>query len=130
MDTQPTFGLTNLVGEIAGAVSDRNGESQHQRLVRTQAAAHTIMAFHPHDAIEAMLAGHCLMFHELIVESVHATMRGEEPATRRATRSGIVAMDKAFGNNLVHLAGNGDSVRPGGSTLICHNPLKCEFRDF
>jgi T5SS/PEP-CTERM-associated repeat protein len=34
------------------------------------------------------------------------------------------------GTVLVHPAGNGDSVRPGGSTLICHNRQKCEFRDF
>jgi hypothetical protein len=31
---------------------------------------------------------------------------------------------------LVYLAGNGDSVRPGGSSLSRHSPLKCEFRDF
>jgi hypothetical protein len=107
MDTQPTFGLTelltHLIGAVANAVSERDGETQHQRLARTLAAAHTIMAFQPRDAIEAMLAGHCVMFHELIVDSVHVTLRGEEPATRRATRGGIVAMDRAFSNSLARL---------------------------
>jgi hypothetical protein len=31
------------------------------------------------------------------------------------------------GGELVHLAGNGDSVRPVGSSLVCHSPLKFEF---
>jgi nitroreductase len=29
---------------------------------------------------------------------------------------------------LVHLAGIGDSVQAGEPSLICHSPLKCEFR--
>jgi hypothetical protein len=61
------------------------------------------MAFAPRDAIEAMLAGHCLMFHELIVDSVRLTLNGEPAPARRATRGNIVAMDKAFGNNLARL---------------------------
>jgi hypothetical protein len=107
MDTQPAFGLEDLlahvVGGIAKAVSERDGESQHQQFVRCQAAVQTILTFLPRDAITAMLAGHCVMFHELIADSVHFTMRGEAAATRRATRSSIVAMDKAFGNNLARL---------------------------
>jgi hypothetical protein len=107
MDTKPAFGLNevlaHIVGDIAKAVSERPGESQHQQFTRTQAAAQTILAFRPGDAIEAMLAGHCLMFHEMIVDSIPATMRGMTDTERRATRSNIVAMDKAFGNNLIRL---------------------------
>ena len=107
MDTQPTFGpndlLAHIVGDIANAVSERAGESGQQRHDRREAATNTIMTFQPHDAIEAMFAGHCVMFHEMIVDSVNETMRGKEPAARLATRSGIVAMDKAFGNYLVRL---------------------------
>jgi hypothetical protein len=107
MDTKPTLGqtelLTHIVGDIAKAVSEREGESRQRQSDRVQAATGTIMSFLPRDAIEAMLAGHCVMFHELIVDSVHFTLRGEEAATRRATRSSIVAMDKAFGNNFTRL---------------------------
>jgi hypothetical protein len=106
MDTQPSLTardlLTHVIGDIAKALSDRSGEPAG-RDRRSLAAVHTIMAFQPRDAIEAMLAGHCVMFHELIVDSVHDTLRGEEEAPRRATRSGIVAMDKAFGDNLSRL---------------------------
>jgi hypothetical protein len=107
MDTQPTFGLkdvlAHIVGDIAKAISDRPGESQHQQFSRAQAAAQMILTFLPGDAIEAMLAGHCVMFHEMIVDSISATMHGMADTTRRATRSNIVAMDKAFGNNLTRL---------------------------
>jgi hypothetical protein len=107
MESQPAFTLkdllTHVIAAVTKAVSDRSGEPQPRQYARTQAAAHAIAAFQPRDAIEAMLAGHCLMLHEMIVDSVHTTLSGEEPATHRATRSGIVAMDKAFGANLDRL---------------------------
>jgi hypothetical protein len=107
MDPRPAFGiddlLSHLIGDMAQAVAQRPGESPTQRLARAQAAARTIWAFLPGDAIEAMIAGHCAMFHALIVDTVQNTLRGELDTTRRATRSGIVAMDKAFGANLTRL---------------------------
>jgi hypothetical protein len=107
MDTPPVFGLrellTHVVGDIAKAVAVREGEPPARQAAHAQAATHTVMSFMPRDGIEAMLAGHCLMFHELIVDSVRLTLNGEPAAARRATRSGIVAMDKAFGNNLARL---------------------------
>jgi hypothetical protein len=43
------------------------------------------------------------MIHELLIDSVHHTLHGEPDTHRRATRSGIVAMVRAFGNHLVQL---------------------------
>jgi hypothetical protein len=107
MDTAPTYGLqellTHVVGDMARSVAVRVGESEQQRLARAHYAAQTILAFLPTDAIEAMIAGHCVMFHEMIVDTVQTALRGEMDATRRATRNSIVAMDKAFGNNLIRL---------------------------
>jgi hypothetical protein len=107
MDTQPAFGtkdlFTHLVGDIAKAVCERAGETRQQQIGRTEAAAHTVMGFMPRDVIEVLLASHCVMFHEMIVDSVHGTLRGDPQTTRRATRGNIVAMDKAFGNNLDRL---------------------------
>ena len=107
MNAQPTLTLAGLLATIidgiANAVCERPGESLQQRATRIRAASETIRAFQPGDAIQAMLAGHCLMFHELIVDSVLHTLRGEPDTARRATRSNIVAMDKAFGNNLTRL---------------------------
>jgi|HubBroStandDraft_1064217.scaffolds.fasta_scaffold11981_5 hypothetical protein len=108
MDTHQTSGyldtLTHVVGGIARAVCQRVGEEQQQQIGRTQAAAHAIMEFQPRDSVEAMIAGHCVMFHEMIVDSVRFTLGRELEGTRRTTRTNIVAMDKAFGNNLTRLA--------------------------
>ncbi len=107
MDTQPAFGLkellTHVIGDIAKALSERDGESPRQQFARAKAAADMILEFRPRNAIEAMLAGHCVMFHELIANDEHSTMRGEAEATRRGTRRAIVTMDRAFGGNLTRL---------------------------
>ena len=104
MDIKPEFGFKELfhhvIGDMAKAICERKGETQSQQYVRSQAAVHMILGFLPRDVIEAMLAGHCVMFHELMVDSVHDMLRGEIGTMRRATRGAIVAMDKAFGNNL------------------------------
>ncbi len=107
MQPQPAFGFnelfTHVIGDIAKAICERNGETHEQQVARSQATVHTIMGFLPRDVIEAMLAGHCVMFHELMLDSVRDTLRGEMDTLRRATRANIVAMDKAFGNNLARL---------------------------
>ena len=107
MDTQPYLSLRDVVAHVVGdmveALCDRPGESPQQRIARIEATTHTIMAFQPGDALEAMLAGRCVMFHEMIVDGVHDTLNGESARAQRATRSGIVAMDRAFGNNLTLL---------------------------
>ena len=103
-DTQPAFGFKDLyahvVGGMAKAVSERNGQTRQQQSAHSQAVVHTIMGFRPRDVIEVMLAGHCVMFHEVLVESVHATLRGEPDPARHAPRPNLVALDKAFRGNL------------------------------
>jgi hypothetical protein len=109
MQTQPTAAptslLTQIVAGVAQALSARAGESvcesTGEHAGRTRIAAATIMDFAPRDTVEAMLAGHCVMFHHLIVEDVEVMRRGEQG---RVTRAGIVAMDRAFGANLTRLA--------------------------
>jgi hypothetical protein len=107
MDAQPAFGFkelfTHIVGDMAKAICARNGEAEGQKFSRSEAAVHMIMAFLPRDVIEAMLAGHCVMIHELIVDGVRHTLLGEIDTMRRASRAGIVALDKTFGNNLTRL---------------------------
>ena len=107
MDTPPAFGFKELfhhvIGDMAKAISERNGESKQQQFLRCQVAVQMIMSFLPRDTIEALLAGRCVMFHELMVETVGHTMRGEVDSARSATRTSIVAMDKVFANNLALL---------------------------
>jgi hypothetical protein len=107
MDAQPAFGFkqlfTHIVGDMARAISERVGETSQQQFTRTQAAVQMIMGFMPRDVMEAMVAGHCVMFHELMTDSFRNTMRGEMDSHRRATRNNIIAQDKCFGVNLARL---------------------------
>jgi hypothetical protein len=107
MDTQPAYGIRNVIASIAGqvadSVSERPGESLQRRDDRKRTAVDTIMAFRPGDPVEAILSSHCVMFHEMIVADVHHTLCNEQRPTQRATRNGIVAMDKAFGANFTRL---------------------------
>jgi hypothetical protein len=104
METQPVFGFkelfNSLIGEIAKALSDRDGEPRPQQFTRSQTAAHMVTGFLPRDVIEAMLAGHCVMLHELMVQAVGEFFRAEAGPKTRGMRSAILAMDRAFGRNL------------------------------
>jgi hypothetical protein len=107
MTTQLAFGFKELfahvVGDMAKAICERNGETRQQQFARSEAAVHMIMGFLPRDVIEATLAGHCVMFHEVITDSVHDTLRGEVDTMRRGTRGNLVALNNAFWGNLDRL---------------------------
>jgi hypothetical protein len=107
MQSQAQFGfkdmLTQVIGDMARAMCRRNDESEQRQRDRVEAAVRMIMGFLPRDLIEAMLAGHCVMFHELMVDNVRHTLLGEVDTMRRSTRASVVAMDKCFGNNLTRL---------------------------
>lgn len=100
MDMEPTFGFdelfTHTLSDMAKAVSERRGESPEQQFARCQAAVHLIMGFQPRDVIEVMLAGHCVMVHEVMTVDVHASLRDEK-------RRPVVALNKAFNDNLDRL---------------------------
>ena len=95
--------FSHVVSDAALSVSRRAGEATEQESLRAQAAVHAIMGFQPTDMVEAMLAGQCVMFHELMFDTIRTMFRGELAPNSRATRNSIVAMDRAFGNNLARL---------------------------
>ena len=95
--------FTHLVGDMVKAVCTRGNESQQQKMDRSQAAVHQIMDLTPRDTTEAMFAGHCVMFHELLVDNFRLALMGESGTQRRATRTSIIAIDKAFRLNLEQL---------------------------
>jgi hypothetical protein len=107
MDPISAFGFeaccATMIGNIAKALAERNGETPEQQFARAQAAAHVIMGFLPRDVIEAMLAGHCVMFHEVMVDSAHITLCAQHGKGRRAELHDLLAVNKAFCGNLGHL---------------------------
>jgi len=90
----------HIISDMAKAVSERAGEGQQTQYTRAGVAAAMIADLNPQDTLQAMLAGHCVMFHELLNDSVQDTLRGEKDARRRGTRGNIVAMNHAFHANL------------------------------
>lgn len=95
--------FTHLIGDMAKAIAERPGENEAQRLIRLNATVRLIVGLAPRDGLEAMLAGHCVLFHALIVDGVKAPLHAETEAVRRSGRSGVVAMNRAFLGNLAEL---------------------------
>jgi hypothetical protein len=130
MDTQAEFGFKQLfshvVGDMAKAVCERNGESEQQQFVRSQAAVHTIMSLLPRDVIEAMLAGHCVMFHAVMTDSIRETLRGEIDTMRRGTRSNIVALNKVFCDNLDRLERHQSRPEEGRRDMPVTQPAQAQ----
>jgi hypothetical protein len=109
MDMRPASGLSDsrfkelftfMLGDVAQAVCERKGETRQQQFGRSGHAVDMVLGLQPRDVLEAMLAGQIVMFHQVIVDSVHDTLRGEPGAIRRAEQKCLVAMNKAFTNNL------------------------------
>jgi hypothetical protein len=107
MDTISAFGFeaccAAIVGDMARTLAERNGEAPEQQFARAQAAVHMIMGLLPRDVIEALLASHCVMFHELMVDSAHVTLCAREAKARRPEVHTLIALNKAFCGNLDHL---------------------------
>ena len=107
MDPQPDFGFEHLFAlladDVAKAVGGRADRSPPLKPGRPQAAAPMTMGFRPRDAIEAMFAGHAVMFHELLVDTLRLALIGEVDTMRGASRTSIIAIDKAFRLSLDNL---------------------------
>lgn len=95
--------LSHAVRDIVRAVSERPGENRQQQYVRARVATTLIEELRPRDGVQLMLAGHSMMFHEMMIDSVHETLRGEVDTQRRGTRANIVSMNHAFLSNLDRL---------------------------
>src|SRR3954471_217782 len=96
--------FSHIIADMARALCERPNETKEQRFVRVQAVTQMILGLLPRDVIEAMLAGHTVMFHELMTDSIHDTLQGQIDTMRRVTRRNIVALNRAFHMNLEKLA--------------------------
>jgi hypothetical protein len=107
MHAQAEFGVkdvfTHAIGDMAKAICERPGEGKQAQFVRARVAAAMIVDFLPRDAVQVMLAGHCVMFHEVMTDSILDTLRGQLDTMRTGTRSNIVALNRAFHMNLDRL---------------------------
>jgi hypothetical protein len=107
MDQQPAFTFqdvfTHVIGDMAKAISERSDEAQDQQFVRSGTAVHMILGFLPRDVPEVMLAGHCVMLHEIMTANVHSTLCSDAEPRRRGADGGVVGLNKAFNETLDRL---------------------------
>lgn len=100
MDTQPLFGFQDacrvMIGEMAAAVCERTGETPQQRSNRFEAAVCTIEAFRPRGVLETMLAGHCMMYHAVLVDTVGGNLRGDADPKWSRSRGNVITLNNSF----------------------------------
>ena len=95
--------MDHVIDEMANAISQRPDEGPQHKAVRARVATAMLEDLGPRDAAQVMLAGHCVMFHAVLIDSFRETLRGEMDTMRRGTRSNLVAMNKSFHINLDRL---------------------------
>ena len=93
---------THIVGDTALAIATRPGEDAARTRARTAAAIDMTMAYLPRDAIEATLAGHCVMFHEMMTDALR-DLRAEGEQPKSAAKRELLALNKAFLDTLKQL---------------------------
>jgi hypothetical protein len=97
-------GVTNtnshIIADVAGVLSRRAGEGPERQATRLRVATDMIEDFRPRNVVEAMLAGHSVMFHELMLDTVRDALREEPGPRRRGSRTLILAFNKALHQNL------------------------------
>jgi hypothetical protein len=92
---------TEILRGIIETVAERPGDTEPRRYARHQTAVFSVMAFLPRDAMEIMLAGHCVMFNHLLADGTRDLLRGQAELTKLRARPQLNAMGNAF---LKHLA--------------------------
>ncbi len=104
MTPDPGFGIeqcmTELIRGIIDTVADLPGLTPDQRFIKHQTAAFSLMAFHPRDAVETMLAGHCVIYDHLLRDGAHDLVRGPAEPSQLGARPGTLATGKMFLNTL------------------------------
>ena len=86
--------FTQVIGDMASAVCQRPGETHEKQVLRSKIAIQTVLGLRPRDSIEALVAGHCMMYHELIVDAVHTSLRDDmQVSTPQVDRLAAIAQE-------------------------------------
>ncbi len=92
------FHLAHLVAPaldgVLRAIAARDGLTAAQRLAKSDDAETLIMSFQPRDAIELMLAGQIMIFHEMLADGARVVLHGVCGATKQRGQSTLVALGR------------------------------------
>ena len=100
MQPNPTFGfeqiVTELIRGVIETVADKPGLSPERRASVTQTVVCSVMAFNPRDPIEAMMAGHCVVYDHMLRDGAREMLRGQAELVMIQARPGVLAAGKIF----------------------------------
>jgi hypothetical protein len=96
--TVPTFNasMTEISQDLIAAIAEHPGDSPARRVFRQQVVADTMMSLEPQTPMETILAGHCLVFDHLILESAHQLLNCQEERIRLRIRPQVCASARMF----------------------------------
>jgi hypothetical protein len=100
MTPDPDFGyehlMTELIRGVIHTVADLPGLTEAQRLLRHQTTVYAIMGLQPRDAVETMLAGHCVIYDHLLRDGARDLLRGQAEQIKLRARPSIHGSRKMF----------------------------------
>jgi hypothetical protein len=99
---------TPALAGIVRALSDRDDQTEAERLVKASSAVDVIMSFLPRDVIELTLAGQAVLFNELLADGAHDALRGMAGATKQRCHSTLVSMGRLVQGHLDRLEKRGN----------------------
>jgi hypothetical protein len=88
--------MTEISHDLIEAIADHPGDAPARRLARQQVVADTMMSLEPQTPMETILAGHCLVFDHLILESAHQLLNCQEERIRLRIRPQVCASARMF----------------------------------
>jgi hypothetical protein len=97
----PASLIARILDKAAAALAGRPGSTQQQRDARARDAAEIMREFAPRNVIEAMLAAHCVLFHQLIDDALETVANQNQVLPSNAgVPAGVIALNNAFHRNL------------------------------
>jgi hypothetical protein len=81
---------------VIETVADKPGLSPERRASVTQTVVCSVMAFNPRDPIEAMMAGHCVVYDHMLRDGAREMLRGQAELVMIQARPGVLAAGKIF----------------------------------
>jgi hypothetical protein len=105
------FHLAHLIAPaldgVLRAVSDRGNQTEAQRAAKSDDAETLIMSLQPCDAIDLMLSGQLVMFHELLADSARDVLRGMLDTMKQRSLSTLVGMGRLMQGHVDRLEKRG-----------------------
>jgi hypothetical protein len=101
-DTKATFepAMTEICRVAIATLDQPPGTTLDQRAVRRKTVADTMVSLVPHDPLETMLAGQCIVFEALVHEAASELLHGQSELLKLRARPQICASAKPFLANL------------------------------